>query len=206
MRSRTPGEQIEWAVAARCRPGEVTTGDLAVVDVRRDATLVAGIDGLGHGREASQAARRAAEAIRHRPGDDLVTLTWRCHQALRGTRGAALSLACLSCVNDELTWLGIGNVEGRLISGAGSAGSLRASLVLASGVPGHELPRVRPETVPVRAGDIVIIATDGVLPTFADALDISGSAEEISERVLANHWKRPDDALVVTVRYLGRRS
>lgn len=206
MLSRMVGEQIEWAVAARCRPGEVTSGDLAVVDVRRDATLVAGIDGLGHGREAGRAAQRAADAIRHGPCDDLVTLAGRCHQALRGTRGAALSLACLSCVTDELTWLGIGSVEGRVISAAGPARSLRASLVLASGVPGHELPRVRPEMVPVRSGDILIIATDGVRPTFADALETSGSVEEISERVLANHWKRPDDALVITVRYLGRRS
>ena len=41
-----------------------TSGDLAVVSPRRDGTLVAGIDGLGHGSEAARAARRAADVVR----------------------------------------------------------------------------------------------------------------------------------------------
>ena len=40
---------------------------------------------------------------------------------------------------------------------------------------------------------------------FADSLDISGSAQEISERILAVHWKPIDDALVLAVRYVGVR-
>jgi len=55
----------------------------------------------------------------------------------------------------------------------------------------------------VRPGDVLILATDGVEAAFADSIDISGSAQDISERILAVHGKPIDDALVLAVRYIG---
>jgi phosphoserine phosphatase RsbX len=198
-------EPVEWAVAMRCRRGETTSGDLAVVTVRPDGVLVAGIDGLGHGAAAARAARKAAEVVRDSPSRDLVLLVERCHAALKGTRGAAISLAFVSPSDSGVTWLGVGNVEGRVLSGEPSTLGLKGSLPLGNGVPGHELPPVRAATLPLRTGDVLVLATDGVEAAFADALDISGSTQAISERILARHWKPTDDALVVTVRYLGVR-
>ncbi len=206
MREQTAREAVEWGVATRCRRGEVTSGDLGVVTLLPEGALVAGIDGLGHGSEAARAARHAAEVVRGSQTHDLVVLVQRCHVALRGTRGAAISLAFVSTSESAMTWLGVGNVEGRVLSGDRSVTRPKGSLALGRGVPGHELPAVRPATVEVRPGDVLVLATDGIESTFADELDISGSTQTISERILANHWKRPDDALVVTVRYLGARS
>lgn len=197
-------EQLEWAVIRRPRPGERSCGDLAVVAVGEDVMLVAGIDGVGHGSRAARAARRAAEVIERDAGDELPALAERCHEALRGTRGAALSLARLSIRDAELTWLGIGNVEGRVIAAAPAAG-VRGSLLLTAGVPGHELPDITTQTLAVRSGDVMILATDGVRPGFADDLDITGSAQEIGERVMGKDRKGSDDALVVVVRYLDAR-
>jgi serine phosphatase RsbU (regulator of sigma subunit) len=59
--------------------------------------------------------------------------------------------------------------------------------------------------IDVQTGDVIVLATDGVEAAFADSLDVSGSAQAISERILADHWKPLDDALVVAVRYLGVR-
>ncbi len=199
-------DPVEWSVSAACRHGERTSGDLAVVSVLRDGALVAGIDGLGHGREAASAARRAAQAIREGPAEDLIGLAQRCHEVLRGTRGAALSLVYVSARASEMTWVGVGSVEGRILSGAPAAPRLLASLALARGVPGHELPPIRTETLKLRTGDVLILATDGIRDTFADALDISGSTEAIAQRILVDDWNHQDDALVVAVRYLGPRS
>ncbi len=198
-------EPVEWGVVTRCRGGEATSGDLAVVTVRPEGALVAAIDGLGHGSEAARAARRAAEVVRKSPTEDLVLLVHRCHCALRGTRGAAISLAFISPPRNRITWLGVGNVEGRVLSGDPLATRPKGSLALGRGVPGHELPMVRTATLELRTGDVLVLATDGIETAFADALDISGSTQAISERILANHWKRRDDALVVAVRYLGPR-
>jgi phosphoserine phosphatase RsbX len=200
---RTVGEPIEWSVAARCRRGEATSGDLAVVELMPEGALVAAIDGLGHGREAARAAHLAGEVVHERPTRDLVMLAERCHGALRDSRGAAISLAFISASAGKMTWLGVGNVEGRVLSGDRSAMRPKGSLALGSGIPGHELPRMRAATLDVRPGDLLVLATDGIDAAFADSLDVSGSTEAIAERILAAHRRPTDDALVVAVRYLG---
>jgi hypothetical protein len=192
-------------MATRCRRGEVVSGDVAVVRVLPEGALVAGIDGLGHGSEAARAARSAAAVLRESPGPDLVRLVRRCHRALRGTRGAAISLAFVSALESRLTWLGVGNVEGRVLSGDPATTRPKGSLALARGVPGHELPAVRAATIAMAPGDVLALATDGVDASFADSLELSGSSQTISERILAEHWKPPDDALVIVVRFLGAR-
>jgi hypothetical protein len=202
---RTAAETVEWAVATRCRRGEATTGDLAVLAPLPEGALVAAIDGVGHGREAAHAAREAAAVLRARPSQDLVLLAGRCHNALRGTRGAAITLAFISSVRGAMTWLGVGNVEGRVLSGDPAARRPKASLVLGSGVAGHELPRVRTTTLDLQPGDVVLLATDGVRDAFGDSLDVSGSTQAIADRVLAAHGRPTDDALVVALRYLGER-
>jgi phosphoserine phosphatase RsbX len=192
-------------MAMRCRRGEATSGDLAVVSLLPEGVLVAGIDGLGHGDEAARAARTAAEVVRQSPSQDLALLVQRCHDALKGTRGAAITLAFVSLSEGGVTWLGVGNVEGRVLSGDPSATQPKGSLPLGTGVPGHELPPVRATKLDLRTGDVIVLATDGVASGFADSLDVSGSTQAISERILSDHWKPLDDGLVVTVRYLGAR-
>jgi phosphoserine phosphatase RsbX len=202
---RAASEPVEWGVATRCRRGEATSGDLAVVTLLPEGALVAGIDGLGHGTEAARAARMAAAVVRETPSQDLVLLVQRCHAALKGTRGAAISLAFVSPSESGVTWLGVGSVEGRVLSGEPSATRPKGSLALGRGVPGHELPPMRTATLEVRPGDVLVFATDGIEAAFADSLDISGSTQAISERIVADHWKPSDDALVVAMRYLGAR-
>lgn len=206
MPERSARQSVEWGVATRCRRGEVTSGDRAVVAPVPEGTLVAGIDGLGHGIDAAHAARRAAAVVSERPTSDLVALVQRCHLALRDTRGAAISLAFVSCLENTITWLGVGNVEGRVLSGDPAATRPKGSLALGRGLPGHELPTMAPAILEVRPGDLLVLASDGIAAAFADSLDTSGSPQSISERILAEHWKQSDDALVVAVRYLGARS
>jgi phosphoserine phosphatase RsbX len=202
---RTVTERVELAVATRCRRGEATTGDLGVLARLPEGALVAAIDGVGHGGEAALAALKAGDVVRRWPSEDLVLLAERCHAALQGTRGAALSLAFISSLKGAMTWLGVGNVAGRVLSGEPSVRQPKASLALGSGIAGHELPRVRPTTLELRTGDVVVLATDGVHDGFGDSLDVSGSTQAIADRILAAHGRPTDDALVVALRYLGAR-
>jgi len=191
-------------MATRSRRGERTSGDLAVLELLPKGALVAAIDGVGHGDEAARAALKAGEVVRNGPSQDLALLVRRCHSALRHTRGAAITLAFVSS-QGAVTWLGVGNVEGRILSGDRSARGPKASLALGNGVAGHELPRVRTTTLDLRAGDVIVLATDGVGDAFGDLPDVSGSTQAIADRILARHWRPTDDALVVALRYLGTR-
>lgn len=205
MRERAVGDPIEWSVATQCRRGEATSGDLAVVELLPEGALVAAIDGLGHGSEAAHAAALAGDVVRERPSRDLVGLAERCHGALRDTRGAAFSLAFISPSEGTMTWLGVGNVEGRVLRAGPAAMRPKGSLALGSGIPGHELPRMSTATLDVQPGDLLVLATDGIEAAFGDSLDVSGSPQAIADRILAAHRKPADDALVVAVRYLGAR-
>jgi phosphoserine phosphatase RsbX len=202
VRERAP---VEWWIAARSRRGETTCGDRAVVRLSPAGALVAGIDGVGHGREAARAARRAADLVRASANGDLVRLVERCHAALADTRGAAMSLAFIPARGGAMTWLGVGSVEGRVLSGDPAATRPKGSLALACGVLGHELPAVGTDALEVRPGDVVVLATDGIASAFADAPDPTGSPQAISERIMAAHARPSDDALVLAVRYLGSR-
>jgi phosphoserine phosphatase RsbX len=202
---RAQRQPVEWGVATRCRRGETLSGDLAIVKLLPDGALVAAVDGLGHGSEAARAARTAERVVLGSSGRDLVPLFERCHTAMSQTRGAAISLAYVSASESRLTWLGVGNVEGRLLSGDPSVRGVKGSLALFNGVPGHQLPAMEIAALDVSPGDVLMLATDGIAAGFADSLDVWGSAQAITDRIMAKYWRANDDALVVAVRYLGRR-
>src|SRR2546426_2471900 len=54
---------IDWGVATRALAGETESGDLHLVKRVGRGTLVAAVDGLGHGAEAAAAARAAVAAL-----------------------------------------------------------------------------------------------------------------------------------------------
>src|SRR5205823_3248291 len=89
-------------------------------------TLVAVIDGLGHGIEAAAATRVAIAALADAPGEPVTALLVRCHEEMRGTRGAVMTLVSFRD-DDTLTWVGVGNVEALLLRAGGGA---RESIVL----------------------------------------------------------------------------
>ena len=195
---------LEWGAATRARPGENDSGDLAVVTRTASGTLVAAFDGAGHGPEAARAARAGADAVRgYGGGEDLFALVVRCHEALRGTRGAAASIAFFPAGADEMTWLGIGDVAGRVFAADGARPQAKSALRLAAGVVGHELATVMRERVELRRGDVLVFATDGVEASFAEEISLAGAPQEIADRILDAHWKPSDDGLVLVVRYLG---
>lgn len=189
---------LEWAAAWRPLPGEPTSGDTFVVAEAGGSTLVAAIDGLGHGPEAAKAAERARATIRERAGDPLPDLFRLLHERLRRSRGVVATIARVPPGGAELEWAAVGNVEARVLPADLSA---PAQAVLArGGVVGHQMPPVVPGRVPAVPGALVVMATDGVDPGFADSLDRTRSPVELARLLLENHGRDSDDALVLVAR------
>lgn len=191
---------IEWAVAGRAMPGQHRSGDRGVVlDAGDGVVLLAAIDGLGHGSGAADAADRAAHVLSENRGEPLDLLMVLCHRAMTDTRGAAVSLALFA--DDEIHWLGVGNVESRLLA-AGPAGiTVRATALLTGGIVGYRLPQtLKPQSARVRAGDLLLMSTDGVLASACDSIDLSRSTAEITAGIVAGHVRETDDALVLAAR------
>jgi phosphoserine phosphatase RsbX len=194
---------VACAVAAQAMPGEVESGDACTVTPFPGGVLVAVVDGLGHGPEAAQVAAAAVAALEAHAGEPPIELLRRCHESLRETRGAVVSLASLLSRDGTLTWLAVGNVEGVLLRADPAAHPPRASLVLRGGVVGYHLPPLRAFSLALARGDTLIFATDGLRSRFAEGVDASDTPQQIADGILARHGKGTDDALVLVARYLG---
>ncbi|HEY3645012.1 MAG TPA: SpoIIE family protein phosphatase [Gammaproteobacteria bacterium] len=200
------GAFIEAASASFTLPGQDECGDRQTVVSTSDSAVAAVIDGVGHGTEAAEAAERAVATVRL--GIDaggIIDMLKRCHTSLTGSRGAVMNLACFDQKQGTLTWLGIGNVEGRLLlrNKDKDSGYVRQHLLLRPGVVGQRLPSLQVTVSRVQPGDLLIFATDGVAPDFADNIRIDSTVGEIANGIISRYCKKTDDALALVIRYLG---
>jgi hypothetical protein len=162
---------------------------------------VAVIDGLGHGSAAAVAAQRAIESIRSSVSDPLEVIIRACHQALLGSRGAAISMARIDTGAESLTWIGVGNVEGIVLNPVAFSPPFWQSdaLVARGGVVGYDLPSLRPATLPFKPGSFLVFATDGVKPGFGAEMRAGQRAQDAADHILASCRRGTDDALVMVV-------
>jgi negative regulator of sigma-B (phosphoserine phosphatase) len=194
---------IEWAVASRALTGQSVSGDVPAVVATENGVVVAAMDGLGHGKEAAAAAEIAAETLKIHAEEPLTEIILRCHEALRRTRGVAISIASFDVRHNTMTWTGIGNVDGALFRAASNALPARETLLLRGGVVGYSLPAQRTATLSVAPGDTLVFATDGVGVGFRYGSMQGRSAQELADEILFRHGRERDDALVLAARYVG---
>lgn len=116
-----------------------------------------------------------------------------------------MSVASFDAGAATMTWVGVGNVSGLLISEAGSDRDNRV-LISRGGVVGHNLPPVRPTVHPLERGDTLVLATDGILDAYAQDLStVDEGTQRTADRILARYGKHDDDALVLVARCLVPR-
>lgn len=192
---------VEWGVATSILSGEAESGDRHLVCAAPKGMLVAAVDGLGHGVDAAVAAQAAVETLGKYAYEPFTALLRRCHESLRLTRGAVMSLALFNAIESTMSWVGVGNVTGLLLRANPSAP--RETLLLRSGVVGAHLPPFQPGIVSLARGDVLVFVTDGIGNDFVDSVSIDGALQAMAERVLNRHLKGVDDALVLMVRYRG---
>ena len=196
---------VEWAVAGRALPGQNVSGDRSIVlDAGDGAVLFAMLDGLGHGAAAGAAADRATQVLSDHRAEPLDALMVLCHRAMADTRGAAVALALFSS-EDRLHWLGVGNVESRVVTAGPGKLVVRATALATGGIVGYLLPpNLQTQTVPVRPGDLLLMSTDGIVDDFIDGIDLATPTADITAGILDRHAKDPDDAMVLAARHRGR--
>jgi phosphoserine phosphatase RsbX len=200
MVSTVDGACVEWATARVVAPGHSDSGDECCVRTSDQRTLIAVLDGLGHGPAAASAARLGVRLLEQSHAHDVVALVRECHSGLRGSRGAVMSLAMFDSLERTMTWIGVGNVRGSLWSPQSTTWK---SLLLRSGVVGESLPYLRASVVPMNEGETLVFATDGVGPEIDNRLLKGDSLQIIAERILARGRTGHDDALVLLARYRG---
>ncbi len=196
---------IEWATAGRPLPGERVSGDQSIaIGIGDDAALFGVIDGLGHGPAAATAALRAVDALTRAPNERIEVLVQLCHRVLEGTRGVAMTLARVDLAAGTLTWTGVGNVRANLVAKNVTGTHFRSTARLTAGIVGYRIPEIRPaQVVSIRAGDLIVIASDGISQDHLEHIDFAASATVIAEQIISKHAKGTDDAMVLAARHRG---
>ncbi|MDB4959151.1 MAG: stage sporulation protein [Myxococcales bacterium] len=196
---------LDWGIAGAPYEGQLQSGDRALVVTFEQGALVALIDGLGHGHDAAAAADAAIAVLEADPTAPVEELIARCHEQLRKTRGAVISLASFSAARAMMTWLGVGNVEGILVR-AEAAGRAAEAIPARGGTVGYMLPPLNPRTLPIIPGDTLVFASDGIRHGFKPEIIAMHSPQQIADDIMLRHRKHSDDSCVVVARYLGEPS
>lgn len=186
---------LRYAAASRPIPGETANGDQWLVNVQPDGLRVAIIDGLGHGSEAEAAALAAIDALRSAPDLGPVDALLRCDQALRGTRGAAASVLTIDGPRGVLLFAGIGNVEGRLLSG-----DHERHFSPNRGVLGRGARRPHLLELALAGAWTVLLHSDGIHARHLAEVLPRPSVDDLAREIIASHARDTDDATVVIVR------
>ena len=175
---------------------ETECGDAwqVIATAGRIAVLV--VDGLGHGHGAAEVATLATTvypSLAARSPEEALT---GIDGALRGSRGAALSLVVLDETARQARFSGVGNVDGRVLHN-GSA----AHLVPQNGIVGHAMPTLRPTTVAWPGGARLVMHSDGVSAKWrADAYPGLATAHpSLLAGVLYRDFGRERDDVTVLV-------
>jgi anti-sigma regulatory factor (Ser/Thr protein kinase) len=139
------------------KAGEEVCGDAWASSADADHWSVLVADGLGHGPAAALASSEAVRVFREHPSADPVDLLGLAHGALRPTRGAAIGLAAVWPARREVTFTGVGNIGGVIIT----AGVSR-SLVSHAGIVGHECRKTQAFSYPWSEGSVLVLYSDGL--------------------------------------------
>lgn len=185
--------------------GETVCGDSYFMQVNPSRSLYMMVDGLGHGQGAAEAANEAVATVSRHPNEPAVDIIVRAHDALKKTRGAAMSVAIVDHERMVIKYAGIGNISASLLGG----GAVR-SMVSQNGTLGAILPRVPQEySYPVTADTSLLLFSDG-LTTKASPAGYPGLQSRhpalIAGILFRDFSRRRDDATVMIAPVGGKRA
>ena len=181
------------------KPGQEVCGDSWGVEQNENECVVLVADGLGHGLEAQAASLEAVRMLHLNPHFPPGELLHRVHQALRSSRGAAVSVARIDRAKGTVTFAGVGNVSAQIYSGAQAS----QHLVSINGTAGHQVHRIREFSYAWPGDGMLVMHSDG-LSTNAGLEKHSGLALHdpslIAGVLYRDFTRRNDDATVVVTK------
>jgi hypothetical protein len=196
-----PSNALQIAGVAIPYKGERACGDAWACEKTSDRTLLVLVDGLGHGWEAAEAAQEAASSFRKNctraPGEILSYM----HDALRKTRGAAAAVCEIRPAEGTLTYAGVGNTVGVVLSR-----KVSRNLVSHNGTLGVTIPRIQEFRVEWPPDGILVMHSDGLKSRW-DLSSYSGllarHAAVIGGALIRDFRRQRDDASVVVVKAMA---
>jgi anti-sigma regulatory factor (Ser/Thr protein kinase)/serine/threonine protein phosphatase PrpC len=191
-------EARRYGIWSRPYPGERMSGDAYLIREWESATLIAVIDGLGHGSGAKVAADAALDSLEDWAGEPLDEVLQVAHDALRSTRGAAIGAVIIDRGSARFHYAGVGNVAARVFNAPE-----RISPISTNGTLGAQLGRLRVWSHPWSEGATLVMASDGISESWDIELypGLINRCPQLLAGVLMRDFGRDtDDATVLVAR------
>ncbi len=182
---------VEYATASMIIPGQTESGDLYIVKETEKSILIGVVDGLGHGKEAAAAAKLAVEVLKNNANGSIINAVKLCHEKLKATRGTVMALVSINLLDETITWLSIGNVDGMILRANLEVNPVYENIIMRPGVIGYRLPQIYASVAPISKGDIIILSTDGISEDYiarmaADAQYLHG------QHLSSGEWQKDE--------------
>jgi len=155
---------------------------------------------LGHGESAQEASLTAVDCLENyyrRPFKEIFRL---CHQRLKKTRGAAMSLCRIDLKDRIMIHAGLGNVQTRVYSSEKTPAPF-----CINGTLGVAMQRVKVDDYPLPENYIIVMFSDGISGRFStDNFPgfLNQKPQVLAKQIIENHARDNDDATVM----VGRKS
>lgn len=152
-------DETHFQTGVVCQPvaGEFECGDAWASRHYPGRSIFALTDGLGHGCGAAEASREAIRVFEERAGEVPGAILTRMHDALKKTRGAAVSICEIDSVGGRVRYAGVGNISASIIVD----GKVR-SMVSHNGTLGHVASRFQEFVYPWHENALLLMHSDGL--------------------------------------------
>ena len=189
------GTGIEYGAINIALEGEIECGDAWCLKEDSQGLALFLVDGLGHGTFAAEAARTAVSAFAREPFAEPQEIMMRANGLMSKTRGGAA--ACARVIGSKVSYAGVGNISGTLLSAGKSQG-----MVSQNGTLGTYHRRSLQFDYARDPGALLIMYSDGIsgrweLKERADLL--ARHPAIIAAAIYRDYGRERDDATVVVV-------
>ena len=190
-----PRAHVAYAGICLAAPGETVSGDAWDIRIAGGKAGVIVADGLGHGPGAAQASDEALKIFASATGSPAAILE-RAHPLMRGTRGAAVSVAEIDARAGTVVYAGAGNICGRMISGIEDR-----SLMSQHGTLGLQIRKIQDVNYAWPDHAILVMHSDGLLTRW-HLKDVGGLLQcdpSVIAAWLIRDFTRGNDDITVVV-------
>jgi anti-sigma regulatory factor (Ser/Thr protein kinase) len=191
-------EARRFGVWSRPHPHEQVNGDAYCIARRAHRTLLAVIDGLGHGQGAKESADVTLDVLGEWMGERPDELLLDVHDALRSTRGAVVGITVIDHDAEVFQYAGVGNISVRVFGTPE-----RATPISANGTLGLRLGTVRLWQHHWTEGATVLMMSDGLSESW-DIHSYPGllkhSPQLMAGILMRDYARNEDDATVLVAR------
>ncbi len=189
---------MKYGICQKAKNNGIYNGDSYLLLEKELEDLVVIADGLGSGELAFNASQKAMEVVRTYQSIPLQEIIFNCHNGLKGTRGAVMSLCRITKSQNRLSYIGIGNITLQIIE---TDKIVRPPSMW--GMVGHVLTRFKTFDLSYKKGDWAAFYSDSIRPDFDFRPYITqfGDPQSVAEAVLSDLTPVKDDFTLIMINF-----